>query len=168
MEEFDLKDGYELQTDGESVYAKTKEDKILRCPYCYNPLSDDAKEKKVCPECKKTLTGTQEHVKTLLKQNNLDIYIDLLEEKKLLSLPALSKMKKKEYQRIGIDENDIKKFVKIFSKKKDIGCIIALSVIAAVVLGILIFLVSNFGFKIVFLIFILLPVILWLWEEFFG
>lgn len=76
-------------------------------------------------------------------------------------------MKKKEYQRIGIDENDIKKFVKIFSKKKDIGCIIALSVIAAVVLGILIFLVSNFGFKIVFLIFILLPVILWLWEEFF-
>ena len=29
MEEFDLKDGYELQTDGESVYAKTKEDKIL-------------------------------------------------------------------------------------------------------------------------------------------
>ncbi|MDY4468034.1 hypothetical protein [Treponema porcinum] len=95
MEEFDLKDGYELQTDGESVYAKTKEDKILRCPYCYNPLSDDAKEKKVCPECKKTLTGTQEHVKTLLKQNNLDIYIDLLEEKKLLALPALSKMKKK-------------------------------------------------------------------------
>ena len=95
MEEFDLKDGYELQTDGESVYVKTKEDKILRCPYCYNPLSDDAKEKKVCPECKKTLTGTQEHVKTLLKQNNLDIYIDLLEEKKLLALPALSKMKKK-------------------------------------------------------------------------
>lgn len=88
--------------------------------------------------------------------------------KKLLALPALSKMKKKEYQRIGIDENDIKKFVKIFSKKKDIGCIIALSVIAAVVLGILIFLVSNFGFKIGFLIFILLPVILWLWEEFFG
>ena len=95
MEEFDLKDGYELQTDGESVYAKTKEDKILRCPYCYNPLSDDAKEKKVCPKSKKTLTGTQEHVKTLLKQNNLDIYIDLLEEKKLLALPALSKMKKK-------------------------------------------------------------------------
>ena len=167
MEEFDLKDGYELQTDGESVYAKTKEDKILCCPFCYNPLSDDAKEKKVCPECKKTLTGTQEHVKTLLKQNNLDIYIDLL-EKKTFGFTCTFKNEKKEYQRIGIDENDIKKFVKIFSKKKDIGCIIALSVIAAVVLGILIFLVSNFGFKIGFLIFILLPVILWLWEEFFG
>ena len=126
------------------------------------------RKKKFVQNVKKTLTGTQEHVKTLLKQNNLDIYIDLLEEKKLLALPALSKMKKKEYQRIGIDENDIKKFVKIFSKKKDIGCIIALSVIAAVVLGILIFLVSNFGFKIGFLIFILLPGILWLWEDLFG
>ena len=53
MEEFDLKDGYELQTDGESVYAKTKEDKILRCPYCYNPLSDDAKKKKFVQNVKK-------------------------------------------------------------------------------------------------------------------
>lgn len=95
MEEFDLKDGYELQTDGESVYVKTKEDKILRCPYCYNPLSDDAKEKKVCPECKKTLTGTQEHVKTLLKQNNLDIYIDLLEEKKTFGFTCTFKNEKK-------------------------------------------------------------------------
>ena len=95
MEEFNLKDGYILQTDGKGVYAKAKEDKILRCPYCYNPLSDDAQKKKTCPECQKKLTGTQEQVKILLKQNNLDIYIELLEGKQLLSLVALSKMKKK-------------------------------------------------------------------------
>ena len=67
MEEFDLKDGYELQTDGESVYAKTKEDKILRCPYCYNPLSDDAKEKKVCPECKKNADRNSRACQNLIK-----------------------------------------------------------------------------------------------------
>ena len=148
MEEFNLKDGYILQTDGKGVYAKAKEDKILRCPYCYNPLSDDAQKKKTCPECQKKLTGTQEQVKILLKQNNLDIYIELLEGKQLLSLVALSKMKKKEYQRLGIDEKDIKKFVKIFSKKKSIGDIIGiivLLVIAAIILF-LIFSIFNFGF----------------------
>ena len=40
MEEFNLKDGYILQTDGKGVYAKAKEDKILRCPYCYEKHKD--------------------------------------------------------------------------------------------------------------------------------
>ena len=81
-----------------------------------------------------------------------------------MSLVALSKMKKKEYQRLGIDEKDIKKFVKIFSKKKSIGDIIGiivLLVIAAIILF-LIFSILNFGFTnfIIVLIILLLAWVL--------
>ena len=135
MEKIEPINGYKLIVkDGILGMARKRHSKNIFCPYCNKELSHESLLRKECQKCNKSLTIDEEILQSLLKAQNLDSYIPLLQEKKLLDISFLAKMTSKDYKNIGISKKkDINNFIRAFSNKKPKNNFVILAIIIGII-----------------------------------
>ncbi len=135
MEKIEPINGYKLIVkDGILGMARKRYSKNVLCPYCNNELSHESFLRKECQQCNKSLTIDEEILQSLLKAQNLDSYIPLLKDKKLLDISTLSKMTSKDYKNIGISKKkDINNFIRAFSNKKPKNKLVVMGIIIGII-----------------------------------
>lgn len=135
MEKLESINGYKLIVkDGILGMARKRYSKNVFCPYCNKELSYESFLRKECQQCNKSLVIDEEILQFLLKEQNLDSYIPLLKDKKLLDISTLSKMTSKDYKNIGISKKkDINNFIRAFSNKKPKNKLVVMGIIIGII-----------------------------------
>lgn len=123
---------YQMVFFDKKIFGIKNDVEVYHCPYCEIIIKDENSE--ICRICKKSLKATQEELKFFLKQQKLESSISILEKQNLLDVDILSKMKEKDYKKIGITSlRDRKKLASLFYSGSK-GCLIFTIIIIALIL----------------------------------
>lgn len=153
MPNFTIKENYQLTKIPDRIFVEQiGEEGKYYCPYCYVRCGETSS---MCSNCGKSLaeenkdvvtensatSSDSDSVKSILIKERLESCIPILEENKLLNKKALSKMKEADYEKIGITAiGDRKLLVSLFAESSNKGCIVAIIVTVAVLIGVIILL----------------------------
>lgn len=171
MENISAKAGYKLFLQNKSIYSKKEgNEELLYCPYCNKALTELNVMDDFCTQCNKSLRADENGIRQLLIQEHLENIIPILEEKKLLDIYKFSELKAKDIKKLGCDKNSKKKLKSVLNISNRLGYLITLCVIGlGVIIGVLIKLISAFGFNIaMFIVFTFIPFLIFTIKDELG